>query len=224
LQKRYNGPYVVIAFVDLGFTVILKSLTTGKTLKNKVHVNHLKTYNSPLNDEEKRHLRMENEEGLEMRPEGRKLITVDVTVQTDISFENLRQKKEGISSTVDAVPASLPPPLPPELENSVDITRALAPTIVRDTLSLPREKIKGVSKIPVVPGEYKEILDARMNSGNREYLVSRYRDRQTGTPYNPCWILDSACPLDLLLNYGRDKHPEKELRETRYNLRHKKTK
>src|SRR6266516_4918044 len=38
LQKRYLGPFIIKSLLDEGFSVLLKSLINGKTLKNKVHV------------------------------------------------------------------------------------------------------------------------------------------------------------------------------------------
>src|SRR6266516_4922748 len=88
-QRHFIGPYLVLTFVEQGYTVTLKNLTNGKILRNKVYVNLLKPYNSSLSVTEKRHLLMENEEGVENEPSGKNLDTRTVDVQTEVSFFDL---------------------------------------------------------------------------------------------------------------------------------------
>jgi len=222
---------------------MLKCLTTGKSVKNKTHVNLLKLYTSPLTEDEKKHVLKENEEGTEMVPTGRALLMEDAQTNTEPISSSpeivtpspappLILGPSGPSPHVltDGQAQSTPPPLVRDESQSSPIpdpqgpeSRVLPQPQGDSAKNLPSKKeiLKHTIK-PDKAGQFKEILDERFDNGNLEYLISKYPDRQSGDQFRPEWVPNEKCPLELLRNFRRQRIvPDLPVRENKYNLRKK---
>jgi len=228
LQKRYLGPFIIKSFLDEGFSVQLKSLTNGKTLKNKVHVDLLKLYTSQLTEEEKIHLRTENEEGDENAPSGRQIVTVDAQTETNPidKLEALKLlEKRGIPSPVPLEPCAVSLPtsalapqsatveVKPTASVEVNVSKAISiPSVVSPFL--PSVEVSDLKDLPTPQmkisnqnikqkrcGQFRQVLDERYNKGNLVFLVSKYGNSVSGELFRPQWILAEFCPPDLLQEY-----------------------
>ena len=240
-QRKFQGPYEILFFVDEGYSVILKNLTTGKTVKNKIHVNLLKLYLAPLTETEMTHLRKENEVGIESVPMGARLILVDADTQTSLCPSAPSAESSIPQLLADTKPkaADAPSIVPPGVDSTLRQPLPCPPRGVTDTAdlqgagaaSLPRPKLGGRTARGTCPGdahvnskhdqsgEFKEILDDRYDHGTREYLVNKFSNKLSGEIFRPEWISDARCPIELLRNYRRKDSPVPQVREKRYDLR-----
>ncbi len=244
LQLRFVGPYCLEFFLDDGYSACIRSLTTGKMWKNKVHVNLLKPYRTPLTEEERNNLRKENVVDIETTPQGRTVTMVESETQTESPYP---LAPSAASSGVD------PPDPPDRVTTGVtpqDLQRAIAPLPIasndatdiktsgmtegltaghppqmeprsRDLRAqLPTKRVKiPLLSTPEPPGQLKEIIDERFNQGDREFLISRFSDPDTGAPSRPLWVKGKDVPLDLLRKYHSEQIKPVAPRERRAGLR-----
>src|SRR6266516_5506766 len=147
-QRRFLGPFCIEAFLDEGYTCLVKNLTNGKVLRNKIHVNLLKLYTTPLTEEEKKHLRTENVTETEFFPTRKSLLMTDVETETDpydpsTSFPDLKDLdplREGTMPHITNIPVLKTP------ETRLEIKFAPPASSIPQASSL-----KNTSQIPLEP-------------------------------------------------------------------------